>query len=886
MKGIRKWIRISCVTLAVFMLVGTLAACKSKRSSSELNETTPLRIAIQNADKVFNPFFSTSGVDSEIIGQTQIGMLSSDEKGNYVYGDDYPSVVKDMTIVMKDKNGNVSATGDKDGTTEYEFLLKNDIQFSDGIRLTMKDVLFNLYVYLDPVYTGSATLYSTDIVGLTDYRTQTLGADSSVESANETKFGNEATTRIQEMINYGRYLGNVEGYTTVPDADGIAKIWEDVAAFNKLFDEEINADFRNSQEILSEYQKETNFEYDYQLYMYMWGMLSLQRDNVTGFPLKGDDGRYMMDTSDAAALVTDCTAYENENYAALMTDGVSEADARAAARQAFSVKRVYDYYTINKDLTAEDGLAMRAKNFAGTHDRYAPSIVVSCASYSDLHSMFKAEQRAAYYKDILNADGSLKIPTITGIDGSAVVKSFNGKNLKEDHELLRIRINGVDPKAIWNFAFTVAPMHYYSDYASQANKTDNFGVKYCTPEFMTSLKKDNRISVPMGAGPYKASTAKGLSSGQKVNGNEFFSHNVVYYERNTYFETVGKNVQNAKIKYLRYQVINTDQVINALRQNEIDAGEPSATKANRDTVGGISHLESVEIRTNGYGYVGINPRFIPNIWERRAIMCAMDTRSIVSNYYTGGLAQTIYRPMSMESWAYPSGAEVYKNASEGLDYTYDDGGARILSMLTAVGYSQTTVGGQKTLLNPDGKKLEYTFTIAGETEDHPAWNMFEKARDILNGLGFKITIRKDATALTKLASGDLTVWAAAWSSTIDPDMYQVYHKDSQATSVKNWGYTYILNDTTDKYATERDIINRLSLKIEEGRSTIVQSERKEIYSNALDLVMELAVELPTYQRSDMTVYNKNRIKESSLMPKAKRSAYNGLFSNIWEVEFN
>ncbi len=36
----------------------------------------------------------------------------------------------------------------------------------------MRDVLFNIYVYLDPVYTGSSTMYSTEIVGLAEYRTQ------------------------------------------------------------------------------------------------------------------------------------------------------------------------------------------------------------------------------------------------------------------------------------------------------------------------------------------------------------------------------------------------------------------------------------------------------------------------------------------------------------------------------------------------------------------------------------------------------------------------------------------------------------------------------------------------------------------------------------------
>ena len=54
---------------------------------------------------------------------------------------------------------------------------------------------------------------------------------------------------------------------------------------------------------------------------------------------------------------------------------------------------------------------------------------------------------------------------------------------------------------------------------------------------------------------------------------------------------------------------------------------------------------------------------------------------------------------------------------------------------------------------------------------------------LLEECGWKVNIEPDINALTKLSTGSLAVWAAAWGSTIDPDMYQVYHKNSTATSV-------------------------------------------------------------------------------------------------------
>lgn len=116
-------------------------------------------------------------------------------------------------------------------------------------------------------------------------------------------------------------------------------------------------------------------------------------------------------------------------------------------------------------------------------------------------------------------------------------------------------------------------------------------------------------------------------------------------------------------------------------------------------------------------------------------------------------------------------------------------------------------------------------------------------------------------------------------------MYQVYHKDSKATSVNNWGYKQI-KANGKVYSTEQALIEELSRYIDAGRDTDDQDERTDIYKTALELVMELAVEMPTYQRKDMTAYNSELIDETTLIPEKERSPYNGLFARIWEVNFN
>ena len=191
-----------------------------------------------------------------------------------------------------------------------------------------------------------------------------------------------------------------------------------------------------------------------------------------------------------------------------------------------------------------------------------------------------------------------------------------------------------------------------------------------------------------------------------------------------------------------------------------------------------------------------------------------------------------------------------------------------------------TISGSGLYADNGRNECMFEFTIAGEETNHPAYRALYKASELLNKVGFNVTVRTDKDALKKLANGSLTVWAAAWGSTIDPDMYQVYHKDSTATSVLNWGYRQILNNES-RYPFENERISALSELIEEARLTNNQTERAQIYSEALDIVMELAIELPTYQRDDMFAYNTNKIDVSTFY--ANPTAFKGLTSDIHNV---
>jgi ABC-type transport system substrate-binding protein len=152
---------------------------------------------------LFNPFYATSGADMDVVGMTQLSMLSTDEKGNPVAGDDHATVVKDFMVEVEGEG--------EDAQTVYTFVLKNNLKFSDGHPLTMEDVFFNMYEYLDPVYTGSSTMYSVDIDGLAQYRTQQNTSGDEDDGTLSGTANMLADSRVEELVQvyetYGR-IGN------------------------------------------------------------------------------------------------------------------------------------------------------------------------------------------------------------------------------------------------------------------------------------------------------------------------------------------------------------------------------------------------------------------------------------------------------------------------------------------------------------------------------------------------------------------------------------------------------------------------------------------------------------------------------------------------------
>ena len=842
MKITRKLVALVLALASILGCLSVLTGCGDDGPVID-NENTRLVLSTAELDGVFNPFYSSSGADNSIIGMTQIGMLSSDKEGKVAFGKDEACVVLDYKEVIIYEDDGVTPKH-----TVYTFILKNDLKFSNGTPLTMKDVLFNLYVYLDPQYYGSSTIYSTEIVCLEEYRTQSTDKNEQ-EKFNET-FNALAAERVSRLVECLTTVYENNPNTSLTEAELIAQLTEEME-FLMTYDE-------NYSTVIDDYNLAKKYFRD-----------ELKKDYSYA---KGtaEDILFTDASGKEVTLKTDTEAFfYNEGFIKWNKKDkkfdYTFAESMGNLGEEEAIDLIFNYYfpkphKVIEVVTMWNTAFELSSYFAGLEkEKYFDSL---------------EEGKISNISGIVSLGHNTNTTTVTiGDKVYNVADEYNDngsvKN-SDEYEVLEITINKVDPKAIWNFGFTVAPMYYYSDVNvyKDFNYTDNFGVEFGSREFQDNvIKNPDKIGVPVGAGAYKATTRSGDSSA--VTAGTFKAANVVYFERNEHF------MFPVTIKYINFQVVSTNLMLDALYSGDVHFVEPACKQENIDSIAGRKKdgFTSTSVMTNGYGYIGINAEKVPSLQVRQAIMSAVNTQLAVDYYM--GYSYSITRPMTKASWAYPTEKDALGQYYKFVGEDYD----AIRELVESDGYS---IGADGKTYEKNGHKLSYVFTIAGDTTDHPAYNALKRAADILNECGFDIEVKTDINALRKLSNGDLTVWAAAWGAGVDPDMYQVYHIDSTAGSTNNWGYRAIKKGTAE-YEEELKLVKELSEIIDLARETLDSDRRAAYYAEALDIVMELAVELPTYQRSDLYAYNTNIIDASTLTPESELTPYNGPLSRIWEV---
>ena len=123
-----------------------------------------------------------------------------------------------------------------------------------------------------------------------------------------------------------------------------------------------------------------------------------------------------------------------------------------------------------------------------------------------------------------------------------------------------------------------------------------------------------------------------------------------------------------------------------------------------------------------------------------------------------------------------------------------------------------------------------------------------------------------------LDAGTQNIWCAAWGSTIDPDMYQVYH----SSNIVGKG-----GSDSNHYHIQSEKLDEMILN---ARKSADQAYRKEVYKDALNEIMDWAVEIPAYQRQNIVIASTERVNIATVTPDV--TTYWGWLSEVQALEMN
>ena len=721
----------SAAALSVSVLAGCGGAASDATSESTSTATAEasntaasdgtLVLAETGFEGKFSPFFASSASDQDVIDLTQLGLLGADRKGemilNGIEGETREYNGTDYTYYG---TSDCVVTENDDGTVTYDIKLRDDLKFSDGEPVTIDDVIFSMYVFLDPTYDGSVTMYSTPIVGLEEYRNSMstlskLIAEAGEDNTDYTNFTEEQQKAFWDAVN-----------------DGGVKF---------------------AQEIVD----------------------------------------YMM--ANGATDVTSAAA----GWGFDLPDG---ADAKAFF---LAIGEQYDW----------SFSAMEAESAGSALSELIPEDVYAYST--------------------------------TGVNVGNAVANVAGIVKTGDYSMT-LTTSELSTTMIYQLQMPIAPLHYYGDESLYDYDNNSFGF---VKGDLSGVR--SKTSAPLGGGMFTFSK---------------YSDGVVYLDANPDYFNGAPKVAHVNMK----ETQEADK-ITGVQAGTIDISDPSYSLEVADQIADINGVEGEDgpvITTRlkdyrGYGYIALSAKNV-NVGGDPSSQASKDLRkaimTVIAAYrdegidsYYGDTATVINYPISNTSWAAPSvtddgyqiaystdvdGNEIYTSDMKSED-KYAAALQAALGYFEAAGY--TVANGQVTAA-PAGAKMEYQINIgASGNGDHPSFQTLTNAAAALKTIGFTLTVNDMANASDLFASyqsGAAEGWVAAWQSTNDPDMYQLYHSQG-ATNY------YAINDTD------------LDELIMAARATTDQEARKAMYKEAMEIILDWGVELPVYQRSEATIFSTERV---------------------------
>ena len=478
------------------------------------------------------------------------------------------------------------------------------------------------------------------------------------------------------------------------------------------------------------------------------------------------------------------------------------------------------------------------------------------AAYGDIIEASDTETAGSSLFDLMDDFADYDKLVATGDD----VPNIKGIIRTGDYSLT-VHMTEYDATDIYNMSFIIAPLHHYGDVSKYDYDNNKFGFDKGD---LSGVKA--KTTEPLGCGPYIFKS---------------YENGVVTMEANpTYFlgEPKTKTIlfkEGEDADYVPGIVTGTyDLAVPSISEETLNA----ITDANSNGELTGDTLTTFLVDYRGYGYLGINADLVnidgdPGSEESKALRKGFMTvlavyRDTVINSYYGDRAAVIQYPISNTSWAAPQPADegyraAYSVDADGNDIfdssmndeqKYDAALKAAVTFFEKAGYTFDADG--KVVSAPAGAPESYEILIPGNgKQDHPTYGIATAASKALETIGIKLTVNDVGSSVwnNALEGNTAQMWVAAWQSTADPDMYQVYHSSNAHGKGTN----------SNHYQVDDPALDALII---DGRTSADTEYRKSVYKQAMEIIMDWGVELPVYQRKDCTVASTIRV-DCDTLPK-------------------
>ncbi len=462
---------------------------------------------------------------------------------------------------------------------------------------------------------------------------------------------------------------------------------------------------------------------------------------------------------------------------------------------------------------------------------------------------------------------SEKITSISGISKGELL--IDG----EVYSTLSIMLSEYSPSDLSQMMIPIVSKTAYTAGVKTNSNVANYGAPLNSTEFMSHIKSIKQPKIASGA--YKAAVGP-LGA--------FYEDGVCYFERNEYFKSFG--VHNAYVKNLAFVSTEQGKEFSDLEGDFFTAATFIPDFDSAEKLSDNKDLDTVREFSNSYGYILINPHHYPDLNERIAIASLFDS-SLAINYYPKNTASSIYRSQSKASFVYPDFAKKV--------YPFEKDDEALKALFEKAGYEfKEEEDGKKTMLDSSGEQANFVFTLPKERDSHPAGEIFKKAVERITSLGGSAEIAVDET-LTDTVKTDtgVGIYALGRLLSTDPDSRHFYDCTYVSDTTKANGISWLYENGEDddlgeieweeETLTQAKALEKLSEILSEAAQQPDYSKRGELYSQSLEILSLLSIEIPIYQRNSLFVYDKNTLDLSEIGDET--SSFSTVYSNLYKVKF-